>query len=48
MVGTAVAGAPHQLVPAADLMGDAGLSGFLNDIKMQVDRTVAQLPSHQA
>jgi tryptophan halogenase len=28
-------------------MGDAELSGFLNDIKMQVDRTVAQLPSHQ-
>jgi tryptophan halogenase len=39
---------PESHHPAADLMGDAELSGFLNDIKMQVDRTVAQLPSHQA
>jgi tryptophan halogenase len=38
---------PESHHPAADLMGDAELSGFLNDIKMQVDRTVAQLPSHQ-
>jgi tryptophan halogenase len=29
-------------------MGDAELSGFLEDIKSNVDRTVAQLPSHQA
>jgi tryptophan halogenase len=28
-------------------MGDAELSGFPNDIKMQVDRAVAQLPCHQ-
>ena len=29
------------------VMGDAELSGFLNDFKMQVDRTVARLPSRQ-
>ena len=39
---------PQQHHPAADLMGDEELSGFLNGIKSQVDRTVAQLPSHQA
>jgi tryptophan halogenase len=38
---------PEAHHPAADLMGDAELSGFLNDIKMKVDRTVAQLPAHQ-
>jgi tryptophan halogenase len=38
---------PETHHPAADLMGDAELSGFHNDIKMQVDRTVAQLPAHQ-
>jgi tryptophan halogenase len=38
---------PKQHHPVADLMGDAELSGFLEDIKSTVDRTVAQLPSHQ-
>jgi tryptophan halogenase len=46
MLGQGVIPESHH--PAADLMGEAELSGFLNDIKMQVDRTVAQLPSHQA
>jgi tryptophan halogenase len=31
----------------AMVMGDAELSGFFNDIKMQVDRAVGPLPSHQ-
>ncbi len=39
---------PQQHHQAADLMNDAELSRFLNDIKSMVDRTVAQLPSHQA
>jgi tryptophan 7-halogenase len=39
---------PEAHHPAADLMGDTELSGFLNDIKMSVDKTVAQLPPHQA
>jgi tryptophan halogenase len=39
---------PQQHHPVADLMGDEELSGFLNGIKSQVDRTVAQLPPHQA
>ena len=39
---------PQQHHPVADLMGDAELAGFLGDIKATVDRTVAQLPSHQA
>ncbi|OYU45076.1 MAG: tryptophan halogenase, partial [Burkholderiales bacterium PBB4] len=34
----------HQ---AADLMGDAELSRFLGNIQSSVDKTVAQLPSHQ-
>jgi tryptophan halogenase len=38
---------PESYHPAADLMGDAELSGFLNDIKMNVEKTVAQLPPHQ-
>jgi tryptophan halogenase len=38
---------PETHHPAADLMGDAELSGFLNDIKMNVDKTVSQLPAHQ-
>jgi tryptophan halogenase len=39
---------PRQHHPVADLMGDPELSGFLADIKANVDRTVAQLPPHQA
>jgi tryptophan halogenase len=46
MLGQGITPESHHT--AAGLMGDAELSGFLNDIKMQVDRTVAQLPSHQA
>ena len=46
MLGQGITPESHHT--AADLMGDAELSGFLNDIKMQVDRTVAQLPSHQS
>jgi tryptophan 7-halogenase len=39
---------PERHHPVADLMGDAELSHFLGSIRAQVDRTVAQLPSHQA
>jgi tryptophan halogenase len=39
---------PHQYHPVADLMGDEELKRFLGEIKGNVDRTVAQLPSHQA
>ena len=38
---------PRQHHPAADLMGDAELSGFLEEIRTTVDRTVPQLPKHQ-
>ncbi|WP_374565529.1 tryptophan halogenase family protein [Ideonella sp.] len=39
---------PQQHHQVADLMGDRELSGFLDSIRQSVDRTVAQLPSHQA
>jgi tryptophan halogenase len=39
---------PERYHPVADLMGDEELSGFLGAIQAQVDKTVAQLPSHQA
>ena len=39
---------PIQHHPTADLMGDQELSAFLGEIKSNVDRTVAQLPGHQA
>ncbi len=39
---------PRNHHQAADLMGDAELSRFLGGIKSTVDRTVAQLPPHQA
>jgi tryptophan halogenase len=39
---------PQQHHPVADLMGDAELSRFLDGIKSTVDRTVMQLPKHQA
>jgi tryptophan halogenase len=39
---------PRQHHPVADLMGDQELTGFLADIKANVERTVAQLPRHQA
>ncbi len=39
---------PQHHHQAADLMGDAELSRFLGGIQSSVDRTVAQLPLHQA
>jgi tryptophan halogenase len=39
---------PLQHHPAADLMGDEELRSFLDGIKSHVDKTVAQLPPHQA
>jgi tryptophan halogenase len=39
---------PERYHPVADLMGDAELAGFLGDIQAQVDKTVVQLPQHQA
>jgi len=39
---------PQQHHPAADLMGDEELSRFLDGIRNSVERTVAQLPAHQA
>jgi tryptophan halogenase len=38
---------PRQHHQSADLMGDAELRGFLDNIGGTVKRTVAQLPSHQ-
>lgn len=39
---------PQQHHQVADLMGDQELSGFLEDIRGTVNRTVAQLPPHHA
>jgi tryptophan 7-halogenase len=39
---------PEQHHQTADLMGDAELSQFLNGIRNGIERTVKQLPSHQA
>ena len=39
---------PRQHHPVADLMGDTELSGFLNGIQAVVDKTLQQLPAHQA
>jgi tryptophan halogenase len=39
---------PKQYHQVADLMGDAELSRFLDQIKSNVDNTVQQLPKHQA
>jgi tryptophan halogenase len=39
---------PDQHHPSADLMGTEELSGFLEGIRKHVERTVAQLPQHQA
>jgi tryptophan halogenase len=39
---------PEQHHQAADLMGDAELSAFLGSISDTVNRTVAQLPQHEA
>jgi tryptophan halogenase len=38
---------PRQHHAAAHLMADAELAGFLQGIRTSVDRTVAQMPSHQ-
>jgi tryptophan halogenase len=46
MLGQGIMPAQHH--PSADLMGDEELRGFLEGIRKQVDRTVAQLPQHQA
>ena len=37
---------PRQHHPIANLMGDAELNGFLEEIRGGVERTVAQLPAH--
>jgi tryptophan 7-halogenase len=37
---------PRQHHPIADLMSDAELDGFLEEIRTRVERTVAQLPAH--
>jgi len=39
---------PKQHHQVADLMPDAELSRFLDQIKSNVDNTVQQLPKHQA
>ena len=39
---------PKQHHQSADLMGDSELSRFLDGIHSSIDRTVAQLPTHQA
>ena len=39
---------PHQHHPSADLMDDAELSRFLDDIRRQIEDTVRQLPPHKA
>jgi tryptophan 7-halogenase len=39
---------PEQHHPSADLMDDEELKGFLEGIRKHVERTVAQLPPHQA
>ena len=46
MLGQGVMPASHH--QTADLMGDAELSGFLNNISGPIANTVRQLPSHQA
>ena len=39
---------PQQHHPVADLMGDEELSRFLEGIRTNVEKTVSQLPAHQA
>ena len=46
MLGQGVAPAQHH--QTADLMGDAELTGFLEAIREGVNKTVAQLPTHQS
>jgi tryptophan 7-halogenase len=46
MLGQGITPRTHH--QTADLMGDAELSAFLGGIRDNIDRTVAQLPPHQA
>ncbi|MCV2370616.1 tryptophan halogenase family protein [Roseateles oligotrophus] len=46
MLGQGILPGAHH--PTADLMGDVELGNFLGDIRAQVVRTVAQLPTHRA
>ena len=46
MLGQGILPSNHH--PVADLMGDAELSNFLGNIRGGVDRTLSQLPKHQA
>jgi len=46
MIGQGIMPETHH--QTADLMGDAELKGFLDNISGSVDRTVAQLPPHEA
>jgi tryptophan 7-halogenase len=39
---------PRRHHPTADLMGDAELAHFLDGIRAPIERTVAQLPEHEA
>ena len=39
---------PQQHHPVADLMGDQELSRFLEEIRTNVEKTLSQLPAHQA
>jgi tryptophan halogenase len=39
---------PKRYHQVADVMSDDELSGFLDSIRSSVDKTVMQLPSHQA
>ena len=45
MLGQGILPASHH--QTADLMGDEELAHFLGNISGTIDRTVAQLPSHQ-
>jgi len=38
---------PQQHEPVADLMGDAGLSSFLDGVESSAEKTMPQLPDHQ-
>src|SRR6202012_2039583 len=44
MLGQGITPSQHHPIP--DLMDDAELKGFLEEIRGRVERTVAQLPSH--
>jgi tryptophan halogenase len=46
MIGQGIMPKSHH--STADLMGDEELKAFLGNIKSRIDRTVVQLPTHQA